>query len=483
MRKVKIICTIGPASASPEMLEHLISAGMNVARLNFSHGTREFHTRAIAVIREAAARRSAAVAILQDLQGPRLRVGTVPPEGVELIAGQRVRLWTGQLRNGAQFNARVQASGEDAEVPVAYPHLARDVKAGARILIDDGLIELVVSRIADGEVHCSVLTGGVVMSNKGLNLPGTVVSAPTLTDKDREDLQFGLAQGVDYVALSFVRGAEDIEAAREVITACGGDVPVIAKIERAEAVDALEAILDAADGVMIARGDLGVELGPEGVPVVQKRIIEEANCTGKLVITATQMLESMTHNPRPTRAEASDVANAIFDGTDAVMLSGETSVGRYPVEAVQVMDRIILAAEQGSEPGMVRLPRQDKRRAPFPAAVCKAAASAASAIEAQAIVAFTEAGATARLMSKHRPAAPIIGLSPFEPVRRRMALYWGVVPHVMSAFDETDARIAEAERRVKEEGLAQAGDRIVILSGSQIGVKGGTNLMKLHEVS
>jgi pyruvate kinase len=482
MRKVKIICTIGPASDSPEVLDRLIESGLDAARLNFSHGSHESHARAIRTIREVSARRGAAVAIIQDLQGPRIRVGDVPGGALEVVVGQRVRLRTAMLRNGAQFGARARADSGDAEIPVTYPHLIQDVRPGARILIDDGLIELVANRVHEGAIECTVVTGGRIGSQKGVNLPGTAISAPALTEKDREDLAFGLAQGVDYVALSFVRGAGDVLEAKRLIAESGKDVPVIAKIEREEAVSALEAILAHADGVMIARGDLGVELGPEGVPVLQKRIIEAANRCNRLVITATQMLESMTIHPRPTRAEASDVANAIFDGTDAVMLSGETSVGRHPVETVRVMDRIIRAAEQGVEPGVVRERRSVRYPVAFPEAICTAAASAAEAVEASAIVAFSESGSTARLMSKQRPGAPIIGLTPFEDVRRRMALYWGVIPHTMTQREHTDERVREAERRLKEEGLAKAGQRIVILSGTRVGEPGGTNLMKLHEV-
>jgi pyruvate kinase len=479
MRKAKIVCTIGPASDQPAILDRLIEGGMDVARLNFSHGTHEWHGRAVKAIREAAGRRRAAVAIIQDLQGPRIRVGTVAEGGVNLVSGQTVRLVAGQAQAAAT-----------SDIPVTYANLAQDVKPGARILIDDGLIELVTTAVtakSDSTVECKVVTGGLVTSHKGLNLPGTFVSEPTLTDKDRDDLRFGLAQGVDYVALSFARGPDDVIEAKELIAEYGGDVPVIAKIERPEAIDHLEALLEEADGVMIARGDLGVEMGPEAVPLLQKRIILEANRRRRLVITATQMLESMTHQPSPTRAEASDVANAVFDGTDAVMLSAETAVGRYPVEAVRVMDRIVRKAEEGDEkcadPNSVR--RAETARGPvsFPEAVCAAAFSAAALTTASAIVAFSESGPTALLMSKQRPIPPILALTPFEAVRQRMALYWGVVPHTMPQIDTTDERVREAERRLKSEGLVTSGQRIVILSGTQIGQPGGTNFMKLHQVA
>jgi len=482
MRKAKIVCTIGPATDSPDLLDRLIESGMDAARLNFSHGSHESHGRAIKTIREVAGRRRAAVAIIQDLQGPRIRVGEITGGGIDVVAGQSVRLLTVLLRSGGQIGAQSIAPSDTADIPVTYAQLVRDVQPGARIFIDDGLIELLANRITGGAVECRVITGGRITSNKGINLPGSRISAPTLTDKDREDLRFGVAQGVEYVALSFVRGPDDVIAAKQVIAECGGDMPVIAKIERPEAIASLGAILNQADGVMIARGDLGVEMGPEAVPVLQKRIIAEANRRRCLVITATQMLDSMTQHPHPTRAEASDVANAVFDGTDAVMLSSETAIGHHPVEAVRVMDRIIRAAEEATEPGFVRRADVGHGEVSFPEAICTAASSAASAIAASAIVAFSELGATTRLLSKQRPAAPIIAFTPFEPVRQRMALYWGVIPHTMVQITTTDERVREAERRLKAEGLAKTGQRIVILSGTRIGEPGGTNLMKLHLV-
>ena len=483
MRKAKIVCTIGPASDGAVVLEQLIRSGMDAARLNFSHGTHDSHGRAIKTIRDTADRHGVAIAIIQDLQGPRIRVGEIDG-ALELIAGQRVRLRTMSLRSGGQIGARVVlAAGPVQDIPVTYQALTRDIRPGAKILIDDGLVELTADRIVDGAVECTVVAGGRVTSHKGMNLPGTVVSAPTLTEKDREDLRFGVAQGVDYIALSFVRGAQDIMAAKELIAECGGDVPVIAKIERQEAVTDLEAILAHADGVMVARGDLGVELGPEAVPVLQKRIIATANRRRRLVITATQMLESMTQHLRPTRAEASDVANAVFDGTDAVMLSAETAVGHYPVEVVQVMDRIIRAAEVETGPCFVRRSQGEQGQDSIPEAISLSAYSAAATIGASAIVAFSERGTTARLVSKQRPVAPIIALTPFEAVRRQMALYWGVLPHTVPQIPTTDERVNEAERRLKAEGLVRSGQRIVILSGTRIGQPGGTNLMKLHEVA
>jgi pyruvate kinase len=482
MHKAKIVCTIGPASDSLATVEQLIEHGMDAARLNFSHGTHESHAAAIQVIRQAAERRRTTVAIIQDLQGPRIRVGELVPEGIELRAGQTVRLTTMHAQSGRQPDGQSLSRSPVPEIPVTYQFLARDLLPGARILINDGLMELIADRITGGQVECTVTIGGTIMSFKGLNLPGTRISAPTLTDKDRADIRFGITQGVDYVALSFVRGPEDIVTARKVLDECGGMLPIIAKIERAEAVASLDAILDQADGVMIARGDLGVEMGPEAVPVLQKRIIAEANQRRRLVITATQMLESMTQALRPTRAEASDVANAVFDGTDAVMLSAETAVGAHPIETVRVMDRIIRAAEAGIEPGVVPKRQTDFGSMSFPEAICTAASTAARAITATAIVAFSEQGLTARLISKQRPDAPIIAFTPFEAVRQRMALYWGVRSYAMPQLEQTDARVDEAERRLRAEGLVKTGEKIVILSGTRVGQPGSTNLIKLHQV-
>ncbi len=481
MRKAKIVCTIGPASAELSTIEQLIEAGMNVARLNFSHGTQEWHEATLGAIRAAADRRDVPVAILQDLQGPRIRLGLLPEPGIELMVGQQVRLSGGLLRSGAQLGAQAAATGSELVLPVNYPHLARDLRPGASILIDDGRVELLVMTAANGTVDCRVKRAGVVSSHKGLNLPGTSLSAPTLTDKDRVDIQFGVKHGVDYLALSFVRGPEDIHAARKFVRACGGNQPIIAKVERAEALASLSDILEAADGVMIARGDLGVEMGPEAVPLLQKRIIAAANGCRRVIITATQMLESMMTESVPTRAEASDVANAIFDGTDAVMLSGETAAGRYPVEAVRVMDRIIRAAE--SEPTYQALPvNQETVHRSIPDALCRAAAEAAAALHASVLVVLSESGTTARLLSKLRPEAPIVGLTPHEAVRRRMALLWGVSPSVMSRIENTDAQVAAVERILKEQRLVQEGTRFILLSGTVAGRPGGTNVMKLHEV-
>ena len=481
MRKAKIVCTIGPASSSPAILNRLIENGMDAARLNFSHGTHESHATAINAIRNAAAQRGSGVAIIQDLQGPRIRVGLLPKEGIEVNTGQVVRLRT-LAQSGELHDAQASVPATVPEIPVTYASLTRDLHVGSRVLINDGLIELQTVRIADDVIECTVIIGGTITSHKGINLPGTAVSAPTLTEKDREDIRFGAEHGVDYVALSFVRGPQDIDAARAVLAEHGINTPIIAKIERAEAVAALDEILEQAEGVMIARGDLGVEMGPEAVPLLQKRITVEANRRRRLVITATQMLESMTQAIRPTRAEASDVANAVFDGSDALMLSAETAIGAHPIEALQVMDRIIRAAEEGAEPGVILKRQADLEHLSISESTCAAASFAARATDATAIVAFSESGTTARLISKQRPNAPILAFTHAEPIKRRMALYWGVRSFIMLRIGETDPHIREAEQRLKAEGLVNKGDKVVIVSGTMAAQIGGTNLLKLHEI-
>jgi pyruvate kinase len=485
MRKAKIVCTIGPASAEPSILERLINCGMDVARLNFSHGTHDSHRAAIASIRAVSERLFRPVAIVQDLQGPRIRVGDLEGAGVEVMAEQRIRLVGGMRRSGGQIGSQTTVPSKLVEIPVAYPQLALDVRPGARILIDDGLIELLVTAVSGGAVECRVKTGGRIMSHKGINVPGTTVSASTLTEKDQKDIRFGVAEGVDYMALSFVRGPEDVQTARRLVAECGGDQPIIAKIERAEAITALDSLLEEADGVMIARGDLGVEMGPEIVPILQKRIIAKANQYRRLVITATQMLESMTQHPSPTRAEASDVANAIFDGTDAVMLSAETARGQYPVESVQVMDRIVRVAESETMLSNIDTVERSAGREhrSIPEAMCAAAASASAATQAAAIAAFSESGTTARLLSKQRPMAPIVSFTPHEPVRRRMALYWGVLPRLLARVQDPDDRVHAVEQRLVKEALAGSGDCVVLLSGAVTGQLGGTNVMKLHRIA
>ncbi len=467
MRRTKIVCTIGPASSSPEVLRQLIRAGMNVARLNFSHGTHEEHARVIVQIREIAAELGAPVAIMQDLQGPKIRLGKFRGGHVQLLQGAEFALTTRPVEGTVEIAS------------TTYDRLPQDVKPGDRILLVDGLIELTVLQVTGDTVRCRVISGGDIGDHRGINLPGVAVSASSITDKDRDDLWFGISQGVDAVAVSFIRGPEDVLDAKELINEMGGgDLPVVAKLEKPEAVERLDAILDVADGVMVARGDLGVELPLEEVPLVQKAIIRKARKRALPVITATQMLESMVGSPRPARAEASDVANAILDGTDAVMLSAETAVGKYPVETVQVMARIAVQAETA----MPDLAATSERASTFPEVISEAACRAAGEVKARAIVAFTQSGSTARLLSKYRPAAPVFAFSPSEVVRRRLNLHWGVMPKTIRAVQNTDELVGEIELLLLRDGTVHVGDALVIVAGAPLFVRGATNMIQLHRV-
>lgn len=469
-RATKIVCTLGPASSSEERLRELVAAGMDVARLNFSHGSQEEFAPLIACLRRLAAEAGRPLHVLQDLQGPKIRVGPI-------ASGAAV------LRPGAAFTITVRrVPGSDEEVSTTYAALPADVRPGSRLLLDDGLLELHAVATSATDVRCEVVRGGTLHPHKGINLPGVAVSAPAVTEKDLADLHFGLRQGVDSVACSFVRRAEDVAAVRQSITAAGARTPVIAKLEKPEAMEALEAIVQSADGVMVARGDLAVELTAEDVPVLQKRIIECASRHGRVVITATQMLESMVHSPTPTRAEATDVANAIFDGSDAVMLSAETAVGEYPVEAVQIMSRIAQRAEASGLPIHTAYAGRPLDVDPFRHAVCRAAARAAAELDARALVVFTRSGRSALAASKFRPRVPILGLTPHTETARQMAFYWGVRPIIVPELADTESLIAEAERRAVASGLAAPGDVIVVTGHAPIAAWGETNMLKLHKV-
>lgn len=468
-RRAKIVCTIGPASSAPDKLAALMQAGMDVARLNFSHGSHQDHAQVIAELRRLAAQLGRPLAILQDLQGPKIRTGNMAAGPVELVAGSPFTITTRAV------------PGDATAVSTVYRNLPTDVKAGDQILLSDGLLRLEVKAVRGADVACVVVDGGQLRARAGINLPGVRVSAPSLTEKDEEDLEFGISQGVDYVALSFVRRAADVTDLKERLARRGAAIGVVPKIEKPEALDELEAILLAADAVMIARGDLGVELSPERVPFIQKQIIRQAAQLKVPVITATQMLESMIEHPRPTRAEASDVANAVFDGTDAVMLSGETAAGHYPVEAVAMMARIVCEAETHLA-FMPERRRRDEGTISFPDAMAEAACRAAAEIKAVAIVAFTQSGFTARLISKHRPPVPVIAFTPHPHICRRLALYWGVLPRHSAFIANTEQMIAQADAALLQEGLTRPGDSLVLLAGSPSGQQGTTNLMKLHRV-
>jgi pyruvate kinase len=468
-RHSKIVCTIGPATRSPRMIARLLEAGMDVARLNFSHGTHEEHAQSIAMIRNASARHDKPIAILADLQGPKIRTGA-------LAGGGPV-----QLRKGQQFVITTRrVLGDSTRVNTVFTALPREVHAGDRILLSDGLIELRVQRIHGSDVVCEVINGGALGEHKGINLPGLKLRVPALTSKDRADLRFALKAGADYIAVSFVRRPEDVLLAKSLIRRAKSDTPVIAKLEKPEAIENLEAILRAADGVMVARGDLGVEMSAERVPVVQKTIIARARQFRRPVITATQMLESMTENPRPTRAEASDVANAIFDGSDAVMLSAETATGKFPVEAVGIMARIIEAAE-ASVSSFPR-PSAAAERLKVSETVAELACHASNDLQMKVIAVFTHSGFTARLVSRYRPLVPIIAFSPEPEIRQRMALVWGVSPHHIPNVRKIDGLAALAEKRLLEERLVRKGDVVAIVAGTPMGIRGTTNFMKFHVI-
>jgi pyruvate kinase len=468
----KIICTVGPASSTRETLADMICAGMDAARLNFSHGTHEDHRKSFDLVRTTAAELGRHVAVIGDLQGPKIRTGP-------LLGGGPVELHT-----GATIAITTEACPGSAErVSTTYQALPHDVAPGDCILIDDGLMELRVVATDETTATCEVINGGPLGEHKGINLPGVKVSSPALTEKDRDDLTFAVGLGVDYLALSFVRTAADIELCRDAITAAGGDVPIIAKLEKPEAMDDLEAIIAATDMVMVARGDLGVELPPERVPILQKQIINACSEQRVPVITATQMLDSMRENPRPTRAEASDVANAIFDGTDAVMLSGETAVGEYPLESVEMMRRILIAAEAEQMRGdHLRMGRLRRASVSFSDALSRAAAETAEYIGARAIVAFTQSGSTARMASKCRTRIPVIAATPLAQTARRCNLYWGVCPVLIEPVHGTDEMMRRVERQAVAMGLAGEGDALVITAGTPIGRHGTTNMMKLQVI-
>lgn len=448
----------------------MILAGMDIARLNFSHGTHQEFLQLIASIREIATRLRRTVAIIQDLQGVKLRLGTFRDGAASLKPGQ---IFTLSMK---------EILGNEEVASVNYSTLSDYVRVKDRILIDDGLIQLEVVEACSDWIKCRVIEGGLVKDHKGVNLPGVKIEVPLPTEKDKNDLLFGIENGVDYVAVSYVTKASDLMAIKEIINSSKADIPVIAKLERAEAIENLDEIIQVADGLMVARGDLGVELPLEVVPILQKKIIRQANQSGIPVITATQMLESMVKNPRPTRAEVSDVANAIFDGTDALMLSAETSVGEYPLKSVQTMAKIALISEENIDWENLRSHSKGQTEPVFSDVISGAACEAAKNLRAKAIVAFTQSGFTARLISKYRPAAPIIAFTQHERVKRRLALYWGVIPYVMGLVEHTDEMILKVEQALREEGLAKSGDDIVLLSVAPIFQKGTTNLLKLHRL-
>lgn len=468
-RRAKIVCTVGPASSSETMLRDLMRQGMDVARLNFSHGSHEDHGQVIERLRRVAKKENRTICILQDLQGPKIRTG-------RLKGGAAVMLKTG---------ARVTITPRDIEgtaslISTTFQGLAREVKPRARILISDGLIELRVLGVRGRDVECEVINGGPLSEHKGINLPGIALSIPALTEKDRADLEFGLNQGADMIALSFVRSAADVQLARRLMAGHGRDVPVIAKLEKPQALEHLEEIFAAADGVMVARGDLGVEMPPEKVPVIQKHVIARSAEWRKPVIIATQMLESMVDNPRPTRAEASDVANAIFDGADAVMLSAETATGCYPRETVAMMAKIVVEAEQNMRDSPRR--RHERHSLSIAETICESIAHAAEDLHMGAIAVFTESGNTARMISKYRPKAGIYGFSHAAEVCNRMNLLWGVHPVQREPARSAEDMLRAAEQELLRQGRIRPGDVLGVVAGTQM-ASGSTNFIRLHAVT
>jgi pyruvate kinase len=465
-RRAKIVCTLGPATSSLEQVTALVESGMDVARLNFSHGAHAHHATAYQRVREASDSTGHAVAILADLQGPKIRLGTFADGRVQWPTGTQVCITIEDVEGTAQ------------RVSTTYKNLSDDVRVGDRLLVDDGKLALTVVRVEGPDVFCLVVEGGEVSNNKGLSLPGVAVSVPALSDKDEADLRFALHLGVDFIALSFVRHPEDAELVRDIMRQEDITVPVIAKLEKPEAVDNLEAIVEAFDGIMVARGDLGVELALEQVPLVQKRAIQAARERNKPVIVATQMLESMITNSRPTRAEASDVANAVLDGADAVMLSGETSVGAHPIGAVRTMERIIDAVESDT----MAVPDVIRRSRSRSGAIVRAAKDVSEALDVKALATFTQTGETARRLAAIHPRQPLLAFTVDARVRSQLALSWGVETFLVPSVEHTDDMVAQVDFSLLSIGRLKVGDRVVVVAGSPPNTVGSTNLIRVHEV-
>ena len=473
MRKTKIVCTIGPASETPELLEALIEAGMNVARLNFSHGNHEEHAERIKRIREASEKSGKIVGILLDTKGPEIRTHQMENDGIDLITNQKLAI------------SMSEVLGTSEKFSITYEQLIEDVQEGSIILLDDGLIELRVESIdkENGLIHTIVENAGTLKSKKGVNVPGVSVQLPGITEKDAQDILFGISQQVDFVAASFVRRSSDVMEIRELLEKNGGShIQIIPKIENQEGVDNIDDIIMVSDGLMVARGDLGVEIPAEEVPLVQKSLIEKCNSAGKPVITATQMLDSMQRNPRPTRAEASDVANAIFDGTDAIMLSGETAAGIYPVESVETMHRIAMTTESALNYKQLVSNRRKGKEANMTEAIGQAVVYTALNLKVKAIIAPTESGTTAKMISKYRPESPIIAVTSSEYAAKKLTLVWGVQPIVGSPVHSTDEVFATAVEESLKHEYVDHGDLVVITAGVPVGKAGTTNLMKVHVI-
>ncbi|MBD3183071.1 pyruvate kinase [Candidatus Poribacteria bacterium] len=469
-RQTKIVCTIGPATENPEMLKKLIIAGMNVARVNFSHGTHEQHARVIENIRSISSEMNISVGILQDLTGPKIRTGDVESNLV--------------LKYGSELVLVEQESvNENNRISVSYYDcLAENLKPGDQIYLSDGSIQLNVKNISKAGISCQVVTDGILRSRQGINVPGVNLHIPAVTAKDLIDLEFGIEHDVDFVALSFVQNSSDLILIKHALQIRKARIPVIAKIEKHEALENINNIIDKSDGIMIARGDLGIEIPLEQVPVTQKMIINKAGLKGKPVITATQMLESMINNPKPTRAEATDVANAIFDGTDAVMLSGETAIGKHPIKAVEMMDKIARSTEAVLPYEDILVQRHEAVNKTIPDAISHAACYTAQYIGAKAIICCTQSGYTARMVAKYRPKPRVIAVTPVETTYRQLSLPWDILPLKINQAEDTDDMIEKAKRRAKDAGLVNTGDVVVITAGVPIGIPGKTNIIKADEI-
>ena len=479
-RRTKIVATLGPSSNTKEIIQKLIQSGVNIARLNFSHGTHDSHLKIINILRNLPSCKNKPVVILQDLQGPKLRVGKLPQEGVRLSAGELISLEIDLENHDINYEL-----SDTKTLFLDIPNILHCLHPGGKILFDDGKIELEITEINTIEISARVILGGILYSDKGVNLPGTSLDIPGFTQKDQNDLIFGLENNIDAVAISFVRGTEDIQHVKDFIKKVRPDrasIPVIAKLELPEAISNLEKILEIADGVMVARGDLGVETSPADVPIIQKEIIQAANQMTKIVITATQMLDSMINNPRPTRAEASDVANAIFDGTDAVMLSGETASGNYPVESVKMMDAIVLKAEESNSKWSHQYQSTIRNQTDDAFAISIAARELAHNRQVSSIAVFTQSGRSALLQSKTRPEVPILAFTPNEKTFHTLGLYWGVAPYLVPFASSLENMIHHVEKALLKFANIQPGEKVIMISGFPIGVMRPTNLAILHTI-
>lgn len=468
LRRTKIVCTIGPATESGKVLQELLQFGMNVARLNFSHGTHEEHRKRLQAIRQASRETGIPVAVMLDTKGPEIRIGLLEEGIVELSAGDEVILTTEEIK------------GTKERISVNYAGLPQDVPVGSAILLDDGLLEFTVEKVEGSEIYCRVVNGGVLSNRKKINVPGVTINLPGLTPQDIADIKFGAAEEVDFIAASFIRSAADVLAIRKVLEELSADIAIISKIENSQGVQNIDEIIRVSDGIMVARGDLGVEIPAEEVPIVQKQLIEKCNLAGKPVITATQMLDSMIRNPRPTRAEASDIANAIYDGTDAIMLSGETAAGKYPLAALQTMARIAKRIEVSLDWNKISQQKAAGGPAATTEAIGHATCDMARSLGAEAIITATKTGSTALMISKYRPLKPIIAVTPLPRILRRLLLVWGVYPLLAPETLSTDDMIDSSLSAALEAGYVRQGNLVVITAGVPVGIPGSTNLIKVH---